>query len=69
MEALSRVNNKRLDELKHRRVRLLARVEPPVMHQLILQRAEETFDDGIVIAIAFPTHSWVPAHAESAGCW
>ena len=33
MVALSVVE--RLDELKHRRVRLLARLEPLVMHQLI----------------------------------
>ena len=55
MEALAIIE--RLDELKHRRVRFLARVEPLVMHQLILQGAEEAFDDGIVIAIAFATHT------------
>jgi hypothetical protein len=27
------------------------------MHQFILERAEEAFDDGIVIAIAFATHA------------
>jgi hypothetical protein len=46
-----------LDELKKRCVRLLGRLEPLRMHQLILQRAEEAFNDGVVEAVALATHA------------
>jgi len=46
-----------LDELKHRRLRRLARMEFLVMHQLILERAEEALDHGIVVAVPLAAHT------------
>ena len=46
-----------LDELKHLRLGLLSRVIRPFMHQLILERTEETLDHGIVKTVALATHA------------
>ena len=46
-----------LDEFKHLRLGFLSRVVIPLMHQLILERTEETLNHGIVIAVALATHA------------
>src|SRR5687768_16277106 len=55
MEALPVVE--RLNELKHGRLRVLTGMEPLLMHQFILERAEEALDDGVVVTIALATHT------------
>lgn len=40
-----------LDEFKHRRLRLVTRVEHMVVHELVLQGAEEALDDRVVITV------------------
>jgi hypothetical protein len=55
MQALPIVEH--LDELKHRRPGLLAGPEVLVMDQFVLERTEEAFDHGVVIAVALPTHT------------
>jgi len=46
-----------LDELKHVRLDFLSRVILPLMHQLILERTEETLHGRIVVAVPLAAHA------------
>src|SRR5438093_4760312 len=48
---------KHLDELKDLHTGFLGRAVVPIMHQLIFQRAEETLDHRVVVAVTLAAHA------------
>ena len=55
MQPLSIIEH--LDELKHVRLDFLSRMILPLVHQLILERTEETLYDRIVVTVPFAAHA------------